>query len=185
LNFAKMMKSNSKQFMLLHLLTCNIIYYISPVIGQSPISDITQDIRHSIQLLLSVQMSPNQRRLGLAKSSDICIATHGKVICKYHATRHGHRKNTNRARCPFLSSDTPCCCRDSTTTSCVCPHDRCTATCRTNTPSSHRIRSYSLEHRCILQHIRHDEESDHTSPDVYLIQLRHPSIPASDGDVLQ
>jgi hypothetical protein len=44
---------------------------------------------------------------------------------------------------------------------------------------------FKNSHWCILQHIWHDEEPNHTSPDIHLVQLRHPTIPASNSDILQ
>ena len=44
---------------------------------------------------------------------------------------------------------------------------------------------YGHEHRRILQHIRDDEESNHASTDVHLVQLRDASIASSHRDIPQ
>lgn len=73
-------------------------------------------------------------------------------------------------------------------------HDSSTSSCCADTPTSHGIRTDSLEpgvehnaqlsesidrpvsqakdsHRSILKHIRYDEEANHAPTDVHLIQL--------------
>ena len=40
-------------------------------------------------------------------------------------------------------------------------------------------------HWRVLQHIRHNEESDHASPDVHLVQLRYSTITSGNSDILE
>jgi len=40
-------------------------------------------------------------------------------------------------------------------------------------------------HWRVLQHIRHDKETNHASPNVNLIKLGYTSIASRDGDVFQ
>ena len=40
-------------------------------------------------------------------------------------------------------------------------------------------------HRCILQHVGHNEEADHAPPDVDLIELRYASVTTCDSNVPQ
>ena len=54
---------------------------------------------------------------------------------------------------------------------------------------SERIKSkknrHGDSHRRVLQHIRHDEESNHASTNIHLVQLRYSSIAAGYCDILQ
>ncbi len=43
----------------------------------------------------------------------------------------------------------------------------------------------SYSHGGILEHVGNNEEPDHTSPDVYLIQLGYTTVALRHGDVLQ
>ena len=57
------------------------------------------------------------------------------------------------------------------------------------TPSNEKL-AYQVKqdedlHWRILQHVRDNEESDHTSPDVHLIELGHTAIALRDGDLLE
>lgn len=82
-------------------------------------------------------------------------------------------------------------------------HNCCTSASCSDTSSFHRIRSYSLKpvqyrsiniypaflsgnsHWRVLQHVRHNEKSDHTSSDVHLIELANTPIAPSDSNPLQ
>jgi hypothetical protein len=44
--------------------------------------------------------------------------------------------------------------------------------------------AYANVHGRVLKHVRYDEEADHATADVHLVELGHAPIAASDGDIL-
>jgi hypothetical protein len=58
-------------------------------------------------------------------------------------------------------------------------------TARERVSETERRQRHSYSHRRVLQHVRDDEESDHASTNVHLVQLRHTSIALCNCDLLE
>lgn len=64
------------------------------------------------------------------------------------------------------------------------PHDGGTSAGAADTAPLHRIRTDTLEHRSLLQHIWDDHESYHITANIHTIQVRLLAIACGDGDIL-
>lgn len=63
-------------------------------------------------------------------------------------------------------------------------HDRRTSTSRADTATLHGVGADALEHRRLLEHVRHNHESNHVAPHVYTVEMTLLAVAPGDGNFL-